>query len=463
MKKSWYFPAVFQFLFLTAIFTQPLMLKAQCDPPVVSQNPPCFSPVGESSGLPISWTITLSVSDDYESYSWNGGISTTNSFTFYCYGWECIASFTVTVTDANGCTASTNYTIQPNSGTVPLTVSATSTCPDNIILTASSNSVTWHMLNDILLPNPIPFATGNPLILSYGYNHNSNILAKVENGCMDAETIIYLSNMSFNTQSWPFDVESLLDTVSVFNVPNSFCQGTTVTIESLNYSTLLNSLGFAPTYGWDIFFDKDSGGSTYISLGSTITEPGTLVFNLHTMLGCNLSQTHYIAMIPVETPVMEVDTLEGCSSCCTIINTGGDFSSYLWSTGETTNEINVCNYGTYSVTVTNSEGCSATNSVDIGDITGFDDPMDLPAIPLSDFDAIPNGKQLNLHFSLPMGGSLRAELYALNGQLVTTKTALLSTGNHLLQVPIVDVPTGIYLVVLVFKGQIFAQKVMIAQ
>lgn len=48
-----------------------------------------------------------------------------------------------------------------------------------------------------------------------------------------------------------------------------------------------------------------------------------------------------------------------------IIDAGNGFSSYLWSTGETTQTITVTKNGTYQVTVTNTEGCEANDSITV--------------------------------------------------------------------------------------------------
>jgi gliding motility-associated-like protein len=48
------------------------------------------------------------------------------------------------------------------------------------------------------------------------------------------------------------------------------------------------------------------------------------------------------------------------SSLDLFVDTG--FSSYLWNTGETTNTINITTSGNYTVTVTNTDGCTATKT-----------------------------------------------------------------------------------------------------
>jgi hypothetical protein len=52
-----------------------------------------------------------------------------------------------------------------------------------------------------------------------------------------------------------------------------------------------------------------------------------------------------------------------CSGETTLFAEKSDSYSYLWSTGETTDNISVNNEGTYILTVTNDNGCKATDSV----------------------------------------------------------------------------------------------------
>ena len=49
-----------------------------------------------------------------------------------------------------------------------------------------------------------------------------------------------------------------------------------------------------------------------------------------------------------------------CDGSNTILTIDTSYSSYLWSTGDTTNTITVTNTGQYTVTVTNSQGCQKT-------------------------------------------------------------------------------------------------------
>jgi len=58
-------------------------------------------------------------------------------------------------------------------------------------------------------------------------------------------------------------------------------------------------------------------------------------------------------------------TLSLCNQSSTTLNAGSGYSTYLWSTGATTQNINVITGGTYTVTVTGSNGCHGSTSVNV--------------------------------------------------------------------------------------------------
>src|SRR6202008_814735 len=74
-----------------------------------------------------------------------------------------------------------------------------------------------------------------------------------------------------------------------------------------------------------------------------------------------------------------------------VLNAGNPTSVFLWNTGDTSQMITVSTAGNYSVTVTDANGCSASDDVNVK-IKGF-----LTAIP-EGFS--PNGDGINETFNI---------------------------------------------------------------
>lgn len=64
-------------------------------------------------------------------------------------------------------------------------------------------------------------------------------------------------------------------------------------------------------------------------------------------------------------PNFQDETVALCTNSNLNISVNTGFQSYLWSTGETTNQINVSGPGNYSVKVTDANGCEATKKFNI--------------------------------------------------------------------------------------------------
>ena len=108
-------------------------------------------------------------------------------------------------------------------------------------------------------------------------------------------------------------------------------------------------------------FQWSNGGtqkSTYV------TTAGTYTLIADNGLGCDDADTIVLHQIPVPTLSLEDDT----TLCFEYIlnyplHAGGTANSILWSTGETTANINATKEGTYAVTLSNGKNCTVSDSV----------------------------------------------------------------------------------------------------
>ena len=124
--------------------------------------------------------------------------------------------------------------------------------------------------------------------------------------------------------------------------PTAFCSGVSVTLTANSGSSYL----------W-------STGATTRSI--TVNTPGNYTVTVTNANGCSVtSATTPVTLSPPSASI----TASGSSSICQgskVTLTANSGSSYLWSTGATTQSIEVSTSGSYSVTVRNALGCSATS------------------------------------------------------------------------------------------------------
>ena len=92
-----------------------------------------------------------------------------------------------------------------------------------------------------------------------------------------------------------------------------------------------------------------------------MTTSGTYKVTVSDASGCTGTASAVVNLTPNLTP-----TISGPSSICTgyagTLNAGSGYSTYLWSTNSTTDTIIVTSPGSYTVTVSNSSGCTGTSS-----------------------------------------------------------------------------------------------------
>ncbi len=142
------------------------------------------------------------------------------------------------------------------------------------------------------------------------------------------------------------------------------CAGDSVLI-SVTDTGNLNPFNWSPAAG----LSATTGSNVWAS--PTFTTKYTV-----TKSGCIDNDSVVVVVNPL--PVV---TISGANSICAgsnvTYNAGGGFAGYLWSTGATTQTINVNTQNTYTVTVTDANGCSSSatksltvNSVPACSITG---------------------------------------------------------------------------------------------
>lgn len=104
------------------------------------------------------------------------------------------------------------------------------------------------------------------------------------------------------------------------------------------------------------------GGSYFVG-GANQTEPGDYYDYYTPIEGCD---SIIITHLSINNPTVNLGAdVAICNGTMLTLNAGNPGSTYLWNTGATTQTINVSTAGTYSVTITTPEGCTASDAITI--------------------------------------------------------------------------------------------------
>ncbi|MBK9192044.1 MAG: T9SS type A sorting domain-containing protein [Crocinitomicaceae bacterium] len=181
-----------------------------------------------------------------------------------------------------------------------------------------------------------------------------------------------------------------------------------------------------------------------------------------TLFGCSMATDS--VEIEVFSPNVNLGTDQTlCLDEVTTLDAGSGFDLYDWSTAETTQTIDidasVLGAGTYDygVTVTDTNGCSATDTlgITITSCAGLNDMKQL-----NDIMIYPNPVNENLSISIPLNleKAITVTITDELGQIIYSDE--ISAGQNLVLVPMTTYATGIYLVKLESEDQVVWKKIV---
>lgn len=248
------------------------------------------------------------------SYLWTPGGATTASITVNP---TATTLYIVTVTGANGCTATDTVKVT----ILPLPVANAG--PDKTICNGLTTTLTASGGTTYLWsPSGATTATiyVNPTV-----NTSYSVLVTNANGCKNRDTVNVIVN--------PTPVVSLS--------PAFICTGNSVVLDAGNPGS---------TYLWT------PNGETTQTI--TVSAAGTYEVIVTNSFGCQAAGSS-IVTVGGTGIIGSLGNTAFCSGGSTTLNAGNAGSTYIWSTGATTQTINVNTSGTYTVTITDPTGCSS--------------------------------------------------------------------------------------------------------
>ena len=256
-------------------------------------------------------TVTLNAGNPGSTYAWSNS-ATTQTITVSSSG-----TYSVVVTNAPGCTGSGSVTVTINTPpTVNLGPDVTQ-CGGTVNLNAG-NAVSYAWSNSATTSSISVSSTGT-----------YSVVVTAGNGCTASDAV----NVTINTPP------------AVNLGPDQTQCGGTVTLDAQNAGS---------TYAW-----SESSTTQTISVSST----GTYSVVVTDGNGCTGMDVINVTINTPPTVNLGPDQTQ-CGGTVTLDaqNAG---STYAWSESSTTQTISVSSSGTYSVVVTDGNGCTGTDAVDV--------------------------------------------------------------------------------------------------
>ncbi|HLP52981.1 MAG TPA: gliding motility-associated C-terminal domain-containing protein [Chitinophagales bacterium] len=293
----------------------------------VTQNitPPTATISPATSTLTCGTTSATLTASGGGTYNWGGGVTTAaNTVTVP-------STYTVTVTATNGCTATASATVNQNINAPVVTIS-----PASFTLTCATTSVTLT-------------ANGGA---GYAWSGGGNTATKVvsapgtyvvtatdANGCTASASVLIAQDIA---------------------APTAVVSPASATLSCITTSSVLTATG-GISYDW-------GGGVTTNT--NTITTPNTYTVTVTGANGCTANASAVVTQ-DITPPVAAVAPANATLTCAnnTVTLTASGGASYNWGGGITTSNHTVSVPNTYVVTVTGTNGCTATASSVVGQTT----------------------------------------------------------------------------------------------
>jgi YVTN family beta-propeller protein len=281
-----------------------------------------------NAGADITTTCTTPsatlIASGGTNYAWSNGANTASTTVNPLVQ----TTYIVTVTGANGCTASDAVVVSVNKTTpnanAGADVTTTCTTPSTTLIATGGTNYAWS--NGANTAS----TTVNPLTLT-----TYSVTVTGVNGCTASDAVVVSVNK----------------TAPIANA------GADVTITCLNPSTLLTATG-GGTYTWN-----NGSNSASTSVQPVVTT--TYTVTVTGANGCTASDD-IIVTADKTAPIANagVDVTTNCTGAVATLTASGG-STYLWNIGTTTASIVVspATTTTYTVTATGTNGCTASDAV----------------------------------------------------------------------------------------------------
>ena len=278
-------------------------------------NPPPVPVITGTLAICSGQVAMLDAGPGYTQYKWSSG--PVNQFLTV----NTAGTYSVSVTDVNGCKGSASVDVVENDSPAP----------------------------QITGPQTFCVSAGGALDAGAGYDQylwSNGDTTQITNVLQSGTYTVTVSTSAGCSGTDMFSVTALPNPVPQITGDTSLCEG--------EQSVLNAGFGFT-SYTW-------TGGGTMQTL--TVNTTGDYIVTVTNSLGCQGYDTIHVEVFSATDPQI-TGTLAICEGEQTVLDAGSGYSAYLWGNGDTGQTLTVNTSGTFSVTVTNSAGCTGVNSVEV--------------------------------------------------------------------------------------------------
>lgn len=317
----------------------------------------------------------------------------------YLYNWYAntnqTGDYTLVITDANGCTATSSALhIDVHPGPAPFTITESPTgqhCAGDAVTLNITGTDLYYWSTGAWGNSITTQQTGNYVVLAtnqYGCTSNGNHYVSFSTspdmryfptGCYQicaSDNITVSGPANQATYQWSNGASTAsitLTTSGDYSLSATANDGCTAVSSSFHVDVfdsgniqLGNDTTICP--GMQVLLDAGVYSSFLWNTGATTqtitaTDTGTYIVQVTNLQGCQSADTIHIGNFG-NTVLLGNDTVI-CAGNPVILDAGIQ-NTYLWSTGITTQTITVTDTGSYSVSVTATNGCTAADTIHIG-------------------------------------------------------------------------------------------------
>lgn len=333
-------------------------------------------------------------------YTWTGGVTNGTAFPALAS-----ATYTVTGTDINGCSSTNTVTLNVNLLPNVNAGADQILCAGDSVVLSGSGAITYTWNNGIV--NNTPFTPAGSLVCI--------VTGTDVNTCSNTDTTIVTVNPLPNVNGGP---------------DQTSCNGNTVTLSGSG----------AASYTW-------TGGVTnnipfVPSFSSNYTVTGT------DLNGC--SNTDEVFVNLGVDPVFSLGADIVQLNPPVLLDAGIGWTSIEWSTGATTQTINVNSNATLICTVTNADGCTATDTISVWFTAGIAEDS-LQPVRFSLYPN-PNDGLFNIEIHHLVTDDLWIEIFDIQGRIVYSQPSISVDQNYIQLMNLEQLRAGMYTVRFNFNG-----------